>query len=180
MGKTLASPRGGQGFESRRVSIRGGHGLVFGSGFIDSAYYNGQRPGHPGEPTCEQTRYEVEEFNLLRTPMVPQGTFHAPMVPLGTSHTPHHERDILHTPPTDMLLPSYAQDVVDGSFIRPICGMDASYAQDMVDGSFIRPICGLDASYAQDMEDGSFIRPVCELDASYTQDMEDGCFIRPT
>ncbi|KAL4588369.1 hypothetical protein LXL04_001253 [Taraxacum kok-saghyz] len=50
MGKTLASPRGGQGFESRRVSIRGGHGLVFGSGFIDSAYYNGQRPGHPGEP----------------------------------------------------------------------------------------------------------------------------------
>ncbi|KAL4587427.1 hypothetical protein LXL04_000298 [Taraxacum kok-saghyz] len=48
--KTLASPRGGQGFESRRVSIRGGHGLVFGSGFIDSAYYNGQRPGHPGEP----------------------------------------------------------------------------------------------------------------------------------
>ncbi|KAL4555754.1 hypothetical protein LXL04_038382 [Taraxacum kok-saghyz] len=50
MGKTLASLRGGQGFESRRVSIRGGHGLVFGSGFIDSAYYNGQRPGHPGEP----------------------------------------------------------------------------------------------------------------------------------
>ncbi|KAL4561636.1 hypothetical protein LXL04_033806 [Taraxacum kok-saghyz] len=50
MGKTRASPRGGQGFESRRVSIRGGHGLVFGSGFIDSAYYNGQRPGHPGEP----------------------------------------------------------------------------------------------------------------------------------
>ncbi|KAL4576534.1 hypothetical protein LXL04_012629 [Taraxacum kok-saghyz] len=50
MGKTLVSPRGGQGFESRRVSIRGGHGLVFGSGFIDSAYYNGQRPGHPGEP----------------------------------------------------------------------------------------------------------------------------------
>ncbi|KAL4588702.1 hypothetical protein LXL04_001597 [Taraxacum kok-saghyz] len=50
MGKTLASPRGGQGFESRRVSIRGGHGLVFGSGFLDSAYYNGQRPGHPGEP----------------------------------------------------------------------------------------------------------------------------------
>ncbi|KAL4569535.1 hypothetical protein LXL04_025175 [Taraxacum kok-saghyz] len=40
MGKTLASPRGGQGFESRRVSIRGGHGLVFGSGFLDSAYYN--------------------------------------------------------------------------------------------------------------------------------------------
>ncbi|KAL4590319.1 hypothetical protein LXL04_003247 [Taraxacum kok-saghyz] len=51
--KTLASPRGGQGFESRRVSIRGGHGLVFGSGFIDSAYYNGQRPGHPGEPLTE-------------------------------------------------------------------------------------------------------------------------------
>ncbi|KAL4574801.1 hypothetical protein LXL04_021639 [Taraxacum kok-saghyz] len=42
--------KGGQGFESRRVSIRGGHGLVFGSGFLDSAYYNGQRPGHPGEP----------------------------------------------------------------------------------------------------------------------------------
>ncbi|KAL4587338.1 hypothetical protein LXL04_000207 [Taraxacum kok-saghyz] len=50
MGKTLAFPRGGQGFESRRVSIRGGHGLVCGSGFLDSAYYNGQRPGHPEEP----------------------------------------------------------------------------------------------------------------------------------
>ncbi|KAL4581708.1 hypothetical protein LXL04_006235 [Taraxacum kok-saghyz] len=54
MGKTLASPRGGQGFESRRVSIRGGHGLVCGSGFLDSAYYNGQRPGHPGEPGHEE------------------------------------------------------------------------------------------------------------------------------
>ncbi|KAL4581229.1 hypothetical protein LXL04_017439 [Taraxacum kok-saghyz] len=66
MGKTLASPRGGQGFESRRVSIRGGHGLVFGSGFLDSAYYNGQRPGHPGKPILKAiTLHIFKPFSLF-------------------------------------------------------------------------------------------------------------------